>query len=339
MATMTTTTTDGAVAAPTEWVESRGRRLAFRSVGTGTPFVLCTRFRGTLDTWDPAFLDALAARGFRVITFDYSGLGASTGPRSYDLQALAGDARDLIDALGFERVVLGGWSLGGLATQVFIAMHPERVSHAVLIGTGPPGPTVKSPEALFFETASRPVNTFEDEVILFFEPNSPASVEAARASAARIAARATDRGDAVPADWAAAHIASRPPGPIFPADAVLAALKVTATPILHLGGDHDISFPVENWYALNGQLPTLRLVTFPCAGHGPQHQFPVESAAHIAAFVTGETVTLPRSLTIRRAPRCCSSIRTTTSSLTAARCGHRSRPSRPPCTCTRTCAR
>lgn len=285
---MTTAFATGAVAAPTAWADSRGRRLAYRSVGTGTPLVLCTRFRGTLDSWDPAFIDALAGHGFRVITFDYSGLGASTGPRSYELPALAADVLDLIDALELERVVLGGWSLGGLAAQVFVVTHPERVSHAVLIGSGPPGPTVKSPEALFFETASRPVNTFEDEVILFFEPASPASVEAARASAARIAARTVDRSEPVPADWAVAHLASRPPGPIFPADAVLAALKATRVPLLHIGGDHDISFPVENWYALNRQLPTLQLVTFPRTGHGPQHQHPAECAAHIAAFVTGE---------------------------------------------------
>lgn len=284
---MATASATGAVAAPTAWVERRGRRLAYRSIGTGLPLVLCTRFRGTLDTWDPAFLDALAGQGFRVITFDYSGLGQSTGPRSYDLQALAGDAHDLIDALGFDRVVLGGWSLGGLATQVFVVMHPERVSHAVLIGTGPPGPSPHPPEPLFFETASHPVNTFEDEVILFFEPASQASVEAARASASRIAARTADRSDPVPADWAAAHLASLPPGPIFPADAVLAALETTRVPILHIGGDHDISFPVENWYALNRQLPTLQLVTFPRAGHGPHHQFPAACAAHIAAFITG----------------------------------------------------
>jgi hypothetical protein len=49
-------------------------------------------------------------------------------------------------------------------------------------------------------------------------------------------------------------MASRPAGPIFPAEAVLAALRTTTVPILHVGGDHDVSFPVENWYALNGQL-------------------------------------------------------------------------------------
>lgn len=280
------TQTGGAVAAPTRWIERGGRRLAYRRIGAGTPLVLCTRFRGNLDAWDPAFLDALAARGFDVITFDYSGLGLSTGARSYDPPVLAGDALDVIDGLGLDRVVLGGWSLGGIAAQVFLAMHPARVTSLVLIGTGPPGTTVvKDPEPVFFETASHADNPFEDEVVLFFEPASAASREAARRSHDRIAARVDDLSPPVPWDWAAAHLANRTPGPIFPSDAVLAVLKAATVPILHLGGDHDISFPVENWYALNRALPTVQLVTFPRTGHGPQHQHPEASAAIIEAFV------------------------------------------------------
>ena len=71
---------------------------------------------------------------------------------------------------------------------------------------------------------------------------------------------------------------------MFPADAVLAAMKKTSIPILHVGGDHDISFPIENWYALNGQLPTLQLLTFPQAGHAPHHQHPVAVASPITIF-------------------------------------------------------
>ena len=275
----------GATAAPNQYVESNGRRLAYRSVGTGTPIVFCTRFRGNMDVWDPAFLDALAALGFRVITFDYSGLGLSTGEKNYNPAALARDAHDLIEALGLERLVIGGWSLGGLAAQVVLAMFPERISHAVLIGTGPPGPTVKTGEQLFYDTAAHPVNDFEDEVILFFEPRSRASREAARRSSERLAQRTEDLSVPVPADWAAAHLGTAPRSPIFPADAVLEALKHTTIPILHIGGDHDIIFPVENWYALNQQLPTLQLLTFPRAGHGPQHEHPEAAAEHIATFV------------------------------------------------------
>lgn len=275
----------GAVDAPNEFVETGGRRLAYRSVGTGRPLVLCTRFRGNMDVWDPLFLDSLASNGFRAITFDYSGLGLSTGTRNYNPVSLAHDARDLIDALDLHEVVLAGWSLGGLAAQACLAMFPQRISHSVLIGTGPPGPLVKAAEQLFYDTARRPVNTFEDEVILFFEPASRSSREAAKRSHDRIAARGRERSEPVPIDFAVAFLGDRPQNPIFPADAVLAALKATSIPILHIGGDHDISFPVENWYALNQQLPTLQLLTYPRCGHAPQHEHPVAAAEHIATFV------------------------------------------------------
>jgi pimeloyl-ACP methyl ester carboxylesterase len=93
------------------------RRLAYRTIGTGKPIVLCTRFRGNMDVWDPAFLDALATNGFRVITFDYSGLGLSTGEKSYDPVSLARDAKELIEALGLNDAVISGWSLGGLGLR------------------------------------------------------------------------------------------------------------------------------------------------------------------------------------------------------------------------------
>lgn len=279
------TPTLSAVSAPNQFVESRGRRLAYRSIGRGTPIVLCTRFRGNMDVWDPAFLDALAARGFQVITFDYSGLGLSTGERTYNPPSLAADARDLIDALDLPCAVIAGWSLGGLVAQTVVALYPDRLSHAVLIGTNPPGPNVKGAEQLFYDTASIPEYGLEEETILFFEPRSAMSRAAAERSVARIAERTDDRSVPVPLGWAVTHLGTTPRSPLFPADAVLAALKETTVPILHIGGDHDIIFPVENWYALNQRLPTVQLVTFPQAGHGPQHQYPEASADYIATFV------------------------------------------------------
>jgi pimeloyl-ACP methyl ester carboxylesterase len=279
---MTTTT---AITTPNQFVESNGRRIAYRSLGTGKPIVLCTRFRGNMDVWDPAFLDALAARGFQVITFDYSGLGLSTGEKDYSPVALAKDARDLIEALDLKSVVISGWSLGGLAAQVVVALFPQLLSHAVLLGTSPPGPNVKPAEQLFYDTASKPVNSFEDEIILFFEPRAQASREAARRSVDRIAQRTENRSVPVPADWAASILGTEPKSSLFPADAVLQALKATTLPILHVGGDHDIIFPVENWYALNQDLPTVQLLTYPRAGHGPHHEHPEATAEHIATFV------------------------------------------------------
>ena len=50
-------------------------------------------------------------------------------------------------------------------------------------------------------------------------------------------------------------------------------------------GDHDIGFPVEEWYRLVGKLPSTQLIVMPQAGHGPQHQYPDLAAKYIAAFI------------------------------------------------------
>ena len=100
--------------------------------------------------------------------------------------------------------------------------------------------------------------------------------------------RVLDLSRILAAPLAAQSLGDGPRNPMFPLQAALDALKQTQTPVLHLGGDHDIVFPVENWYALNRALPTLHLLTLPSTGHGPQNQYPDASAAHIAAFISGE---------------------------------------------------
>jgi len=268
-----------------QFIEVNARRLAYRSLGDGVPLILCTRFRGNMDLWDPAFLDALADKGFRVITFDYSGLGLSSGEATYDPGEMVRDVKDLMHSLELGRAVVGGWSLGGMVAQLALAMMADRISHVVLLATSPPGPIVKAAEQLFYETAAHPVNTSEDEVILFFEPRDEASRIAARASAQRIASRQAGHSVAVPWEWALKNLGSSPKNPAFPAAAVLDALRLTSIPVLHIAGDHDIVFPVENWYALNQRLPTLQLHTFPRAGHAPHHQHPQAAAECIATFV------------------------------------------------------
>jgi pimeloyl-ACP methyl ester carboxylesterase len=280
-----------AIDAPNQFIKVKGRKLAYRSIGTGKPIVLCTRFRGNMDVWDPAFLDALAGNGFEVVTFDYSGLGLSNGTATYNPLEMASDARDLIEALDLKDVVISGWSLGGLVVQVVVALYPEHISHAVPIGCVPPGPNVKPAEQLFYDTAVLPTYSIEAETMLFFEPRSEASRIAAKQSTARIKARTKNRSIPVPLDFAKSNLGTKPTNPLFPAEPILEALKKTSIPILHVGGDHDIIFPVENWYALNQQIPTLQLLTFPSAGHAPHHEHPVATAEHIATFVRNTSST------------------------------------------------
>ena len=62
-------------------------------------------------------------------------------------------------------------------------------------------------------------------------------------------------------------------------------LKATTTPILVISGDHDISFAVENWFALLRELATTQIIVFPHTGHAPQHQFPELTAKYISNFI------------------------------------------------------
>lgn len=269
----------------TQFVEVGGRKLAYRSVGQGKPLVLCHRFRGVLGLWDPAFIDALVAEGFQVVTFDYSGIGLSTGQPSYNPADLVKDAKDLIDALGLKDVAIGGWSIGGIVAQIYLAMFGNSVSHVVLLATTPPGKLVKPAEQLFYDAAAVPGIGLDNFTTIFFEPKDENSREASKRSFDRIMSQKIPRSPDVDANWAIAQIGNKPQNPVFPVEEVLQMLKFTNVPILHIGADHDIIFPVENWYALNGQLPTMQLITYPKSGHGPQHQYPEEAAKHIAGFI------------------------------------------------------
>ena len=273
----------------TRYAESNGRTLAYREIGSGTPLILCLRFRGVMDSWDPAFLDALAEQ-FRVITFDYSGLGASTGTPSYRSEIMAQDVLDLADALGLDTFALAGWSIGGMAAQVAAVMAPERVDHLILIGSTPPGKVALPSEPIFLEHALKPDYDLADEEVLFFEPESASSRAAAAASVARIAARTTGRSPAIAPETYLALLQDRASEDIFPDLGGYADFLATCgIPILVIAGDHEIVFPTPNWFALNREWKSLHLVVLPQAGHGPQHQAPEFVADTIKSFVRNRT--------------------------------------------------
>jgi pimeloyl-ACP methyl ester carboxylesterase len=75
--------------------------------------------RGTLDTWDPLFLDQLA-QTHRVITLDYPGTGYSTGTLPTDLGQLAAFVNTFASKIGVTRFAVLGWSWGGIVSQAVL---------------------------------------------------------------------------------------------------------------------------------------------------------------------------------------------------------------------------
>src|SRR3954454_5222963 len=90
---------------------------AYRELGEGdVPLVLLQHFRGNLDNWDPALVDALAAHR-RVVTFDNVGVGATPGRTPTPVEAMARGAIAFLEAIDFPRVDLLGFSLGSFVAQ------------------------------------------------------------------------------------------------------------------------------------------------------------------------------------------------------------------------------
>jgi pimeloyl-ACP methyl ester carboxylesterase len=269
--------------APTDLAEINQHTIAYRSIGTGTPFLLCQRFRGHLDHWDPAFLDELA-KNFRVIIFDYAGCGNSSGAPGDNIEDLANDGIQLVDALGIDNFVVGGWSLGGLAAQHIAMLRQERVTHLVLFGTIPIRKATSAARRMLYEHATLRDNDPEHEVALFFGDTSDRARRAAEASRNRIFQRIVDRSPYIrPSDYADLSKSSKP----SPAAdrKVEAYLKNTNTPVLAIAGDHDIIFPVARWFEVVVDWKSLHLLVLPQAGHAPHHKEPEFCAEVTTRFV------------------------------------------------------
>jgi len=267
----------------TSFADTGDRKIAYRSYGKGKPIIFVNRFRGTLDTWDPLFIKMMAKK-FNVITFDYSGIGSSTGNMAPDIVIVAKDVKDLADALKLNTIIVLGWSYGGLVAQAVTLLYPNLVSHSILVGTNPPGKNEVPFEQVFLDAALKPINDFDDEVVLFFEPKSQISLAAAKASHERIHKKIDVK--KIPSTMEAFQVYFAG-GDAFKEDILnfREQIKKTKIPILIISGDHDVSFAVENWYTIVNEMVNTQMIVYSETGHAPQHQYPEMTSKYIINFV------------------------------------------------------
>jgi pimeloyl-ACP methyl ester carboxylesterase len=273
-----------ALTAETKYANIDNKKIAYRKFGNGTPLILANRFRGTIDTWDPLFLDLLAETN-TVITFDYSGIGYSEGTLPLDLKEVAAEVVTIADYLNIDKFIVGGWSYGGLIAQYTTFLYPTRVLSAIVIGSNPMGKNEAPLSPLFLEKALKPVHDFEDIVVLTFEPKSEKSRTAAQASWERIAQRLDQ--SKIPATPEIFQRYFAPTQQLTEdKDNFREAYKTLQTPVLVISGDHDISFAAENWFPLLQNAPTLQHIIFPNTGHAPHFQYPELATGYIKTFLT-----------------------------------------------------
>ncbi len=265
-----------------------GVDYAYRATGASDapPLVALQHFRGNLDNWDPALIDALAV-GRQVITFDNRGVAASSGTTPSTIAQMAIDAIDFIDALGVGEVDLLGFSIGSFVAQEIVLVRPSVVRRLVLASSAPQGASGMhgwAPEVI--DAVGKPETSPAGYLGVFFT-DSEASRAAGQEVAGRVfGARTVDR-DA-PTSWQtrlAQYDAVCAWGQ--PNHALLERVSAIDMPVFVANGDSDPMILPRYSYLLAGLIPQARLKIYPDAAHGFLFQHHAEFAADVDAFLAG----------------------------------------------------
>jgi pimeloyl-ACP methyl ester carboxylesterase len=265
---------------------ANGIGYAYRDTGPGdgVPLVLLQHFRGNLDNWDPALIDALAADR-RVVTFDYAGVGGSTGKTAHTAEQMAHESIAFIEALDLGQVDLLGFSIGSFVAQQIALTRPAIVRRVVLASAAPQGAAGMhgwAPEVI--GAIGKPQTSPEQYLDVFFA-RSPASREAGQQALQRMYARTEDR-DAE-TTWAtreAQYDAVCTWG--IPDHALLQRLSCLQMPVFVANGDSDPMILPHYSYLLAGLIPQAQLKIYPDSAHGFLFQHHADFAADVRAFLT-----------------------------------------------------
>ncbi|NIK57272.1 alpha/beta fold hydrolase [Kribbella shirazensis] len=257
--------------APNRTVTTGGVTYSYRELGPkgGIPVVFFVHLAATLDNWDPRIIDPIA-QGRHVIAFDQRGVGGSTGRVPDSVEAMADDAYSFITALGFEKVDVFSFSLGGMVAQALVVKHPELVRKLVLTGTGPAGgkDIDKVARTTYWDILRATVTRSDPKEFLFFNRNATGK-PAARAFVNRLAERTVDRDAPIKIQAFQTQLkAIKKWGRSAPAD-----LSTITQPTLIANGDNDRMVPSVLSEDLHRRIAHSELVIYPDSGHGGIFQF------------------------------------------------------------------
>jgi pimeloyl-ACP methyl ester carboxylesterase len=261
-----------------------GVEYAYRDVGEGdVPLVLLQHFRGNLDNWDPALVDALAADR-RVVTFNGVGVASTSGTTPSTVEAMAHGVIAFVDAIGFQRVDLLGFSLGSFIAQEIALIRPDVLRRVVLASAAPQGAAGMhgwAPDVI--EAVGEPETQAAGYFHVFFAPTDT-SREAGQQVAARVFGRTTNRDD--PTTWQtrqAQYDAVAAWG--IPNHSLLQRVAAIELPVFVANGDSDPMIPTRYSYLLAGLLPDARVTIYPDSAHGFLFQHHSQFAADVNAFL------------------------------------------------------
>ncbi len=189
---------------------------------------------------------------------------------------------DVIRALGFDKVDLLGFSLGGFVAQEIALSAPDLVRRLVLTGTGPAGGAgIDCVWSVSWPLMLKGLFTLRDPKAYLFFTSTANGQQAARHFLQRLKERRTDRDKpATPiAFWrqlqAIVAWGRQPPH----------SLDRIRIPTLIANGDNDIMVPTAHSADLARRIANSHLIIYEDAGHGGIFQHHARFVASVTAFL------------------------------------------------------
>jgi len=251
-------------------IASNGIRIHVEDEGEGAlAIVFLHSWGGSTREWDH-IISALPS-GYRTVTMDQRGWGASDQPSTgYSLAELGDDTQGVIEALGLERYILVGHSMGGKTAQFVASRRPNGLVGLVLIAPAPPSP-LNAPEALISQMGGPDVRGFVTMAVDQLLTHTPLSHEDFELLVAD-----AERGS-VPARVAWGRQTSQ--------EDITEAVSHIQAPTIVISGEHDKIDPIDTLKReLLPSIPGAVLQTLPDVGHLSPFEAPKEIAKRIDAF-------------------------------------------------------
>ncbi|HEY3572772.1 MAG TPA: alpha/beta hydrolase [Arthrobacter sp.] len=257
--------------APTRTISTGGVTFAYRELGPKgrIPVFFFVHLAATLDNWDPRIIDPIAKHR-HVITFNQRGVGASSGQVPDSIEVMADDAYSFIKALGFDKIDIFSFSLGGMIAQDLAVKHPDLVRKLVLTGTGPRGgkDIDKVAGTTYYDILRAALTRSDAKEFLFFNRNATGK-PAAKAFIKRLQERTVDRDAPISVKAFQTQLkAIKKWGRSAPAD-----LSKLTQPALIANGDNDRMVPSVLSEDLHRRITGSELIIYPDSGHGAIFQF------------------------------------------------------------------
>lgn len=286
---------DSIVTAPTQFLQTRKEKYAFRRFGKPSkcPLLFLQHFTGTLDNWDPAVTDPLAA-DHDVILFENAGVDRSTGKVPATMAGMAEHVFAFLETLGIETCDVLGFSLGGVIAQQMALDNSKVFRKMILVGTAPRGGEDimhldKPSLAKYLQDST--LKGYEILQKIFFAPTET-SQTAGKEFIGRLVQRRQDREPISGPDVAQAQMAAFREWEQYKGKR-FSDLKRIQQPTLVVNGIHDEMIPVPNSYWLSENLPNAVLLTYPDAGHGSLFQWHDSFTRQAKAFLVLDSPSAP----------------------------------------------